>query len=265
MAKILSRDLSRYVKRIPEIPMYFWYLCKCFLLFKDPLRFIWAYLSMSSLSERRVELRNGLHINLSEHPHDIVTVFAIFVREDYGAIPSGGAVVDIGANIGIFSLYAASHRAAKVSAYEPNSEAFQCLLKNIDANGLKAVVTPSQLAVTNRDGATVKFPTKASMYNAIITDENCSDFEFVQTISLARILGQTGKVDILKLDCEGAEYDILLNASQEALSQVASIRMEYHPGQTRELGAALQRHGFRQYHLNADTSVSGNVWYRRAA
>lgn len=265
MARILGRDVSRYVKRIPEIPMYVWYVLKCFLLIRDPWRFIWAYLTMSSLSDRQVKLRNGLHIHLSEHPHDIVTVFAIFVREDYGSILPGSIVVDIGANIGIFSLYAAGRGAAKVFAYEPNSESFRCLLKNIDANNLEAVVTPTQLAVTSRDGATVRFPTSASMYNAIITDDNCSDFELVETVTLARIIGQTPTVDVLKLDCEGAEYDILLNASGEALSRVASIRMEYHSGPTDELWAALQGHGFRRCHLSADTPVTGNVWYQRAA
>ena len=265
MASILGRDLSRYVKRIPEIPMYFWYFVKCFLLFRDPWRFIWAYLTMSSLSDRQVKLRNGLHIGLSEHPHDVVTVFAIFVREDYGPIPPGSIVVDIGANIGIFSLYAAGRGATKVFAYEPNNESFQCLLKNIDVNGLREVVTPAHLAVTSRDGATVKFPTAASMYNAIITDDNRSDYELVETVTLARILGQAPTVDVLKLDCEGAEYDILLNVSPEALRQVASIRMEYHSGPSSDLWAALQRHGFRRSHLSADTPVTGNVWYQRAA
>ncbi len=263
MIKIFGRHPSRYIKRIPEIPQYIGYLLKCFLLFKNPLRFIWAYFSETSLPQRLVELRNGLKIHLSEHPHDIITVFVIFVREDYGEILPGSTVVDIGANIGVFSLYAASRKAARVFAYEPNSESYQYLLNNIAANDLQKVIVPQQLAVTSADGETVKFPTKASMYNAIITDESRSDYEFVATISLPTVLGAAEKIEVLKLDCEGAEYDILFNSRLDALLRVMAIRMEYHSGRVQELESALRPYGFSQHHLSADTSTSGNVWYQR--
>ena len=105
--RLFGRDISRYWLRIPEIPAYFGYLLKCFKLFNNPLQLILAYLLSSSLPGRVVELRKGPRIYLSEHSHDIISVFVIFVREDYGRIQPGSTVVDVGANIGIFSLYAA--------------------------------------------------------------------------------------------------------------------------------------------------------------
>ena len=164
--KIFGREWVRYAKRIPEFPKYLWYFFKCLFLFKHPLQFISAYLSVASLPNRLAELRTGLKIVLSGHPHDVITVFMIFVRKDYGNIQPGSTVIDIGANIGVFSLYAAYHQAAQVLAYEPNTESYQCLMQNIQANRLQHVITPQQLAVTSTDGETVKFPTKSSMYNA---------------------------------------------------------------------------------------------------
>ncbi len=264
MTKIPGRHPSRYIRRIPEIPKYIGYFVKCFLLFKNPLRFIRAYLAQSSLPERAVELRSGLKIHLSEHPHDIITVFVIFVREDYGKIPPGSAVIDIGANIGIFSLYAASRNATQVFAYEPNSESYQYLVKNINANRLQETIIPQQLAVTSKDGETVKFPIKTSMYNAIITDESKTDYELVETVSLATVLNRAEKIGLLKLDCEGAEYDILFNSDLTALARVETVRMEYHSGRIQEIAAALHPHGFEPCHRAADTPTSGNVWYRRS-
>lgn len=264
MAKILGRPLSRYLKHILEIPKYIWYLFKCFFLFKYPLRLIWAYLSVSSLPDRVVELRNGLKLHLSEHPHDIITVFVIFVREDYGDISPGSIVVDVGANIGIFSLYAVNRKAARVYAYEPNTESYQYLLKNIQANYLQESIFSYQAAVTSLDGAFVKFPTKASMYNAIITDDDLADYEMVPTVSLPTILDHLDRVDLLKLDCEGAEYDILLNSRKKAeLSKVTFIRLEYHCGKIHELGVALQSYGFTQHRLQEDAPTAGNIWFQR--
>jgi hypothetical protein len=53
---------------------------------------------------------------------------------------------------------------------------------------------------------------------------------------------------LLKLDCEGAEYDILLNASGPLLSKIRQIAVEYHvgltPHQPEELAERLERDGF---------------------
>jgi FkbM family methyltransferase len=261
--KILGRSTSRIRRHIPRLPKYIWYLFRCLLLFKDPLEFIYAYVTASSPSSGVVELRNGLRIEVSGHPHDAITVFAIFVREDYGRVDPGSTVVDIGANIGVFSLFAIHCQAKKVYAYEPNSKSFQCLVQNIQKNNLKDVVVPHRVAVTSKPGASVKFPIMSSMYNAIITDDSCSEYEIVETTSLKSIIDSARRIDFLKLDCEGGEYDILLNSNQEVFTYIASIRMEYHSGLTDGVKARLQEAGYRQSYLRVDSDTSGNVWYER--
>lgn len=77
-------------------------------VFESPLLVIWSYLTRRPPAERLVRLRNGYVIHLSEDPADIVTVFLIYAREDYGSVAPGTVVVDIGANIGVFALFAAS-------------------------------------------------------------------------------------------------------------------------------------------------------------
>jgi hypothetical protein len=73
-----------------------------------------------------------------------------------------------------------------------------------------------------------------------------------------------GGIDVLKLDCEGAEYDILL-APDAPLERVREIRMEYHGGRGAELAQSLARRGFSITHFVADGPLNGMLWARRTA
>jgi FkbM family methyltransferase len=187
------------------------------------------------------------------------------VRRDYGAIDPGCTVVDIGANIGAFAIYAAKEGARRVVAYEPNGASFRCLEQNIAVNALQAVVQARQLAVTDQAGHSVQFPSQASMYGRIGDEDDTASFEAVETTSLARIVERDtpGGIDLLKIDCEGAEYDILLGA-ESALAHVREVRMEYHDGRERELEELFRRCGFDITLWRADSASFGQLWVRRS-
>ena len=78
---------------------------------------------------------------LSGHELDIVVAFQVFCEQVY-PVERDTVVVDIGANIGLFSLYAAFSGAARVFAFEPNQEAYRCMLDNIERNGLQRRIAP---------------------------------------------------------------------------------------------------------------------------
>jgi FkbM family methyltransferase len=210
-------------------------------------------------------MRDGTRIHLSGHPHDVITLFVILVREDYGRFPPGGTVVDIGANLGAFALYAARSGAKTVLAYEPNGAAFRCLQRNVEVNGLSGTVRPRQLAVSAVAGQSVRFPLAPSVYNRIAAEEESGEFESVRTTSLTEILAGDAVqgIDLLKLDCEGAEYEILYGAAPMELSRVGEIRMEYHSGRDTELKAYLRNAGFEITFFRRDSTFTGNIWARR--
>lgn len=243
--EFFGRPLSRYVANIPLLPLYARYVGRCVRLFKDPLRVMRCYLTCTAPVDRRIRLRNGMTIVLSADPLDVITVFLIFVREDYGGIPNGSTVIDVGANIGVFSLFAAQAGARVVHAYEPNAQSFDCLARNVRENGLEAVIRPHRMALAGREGP-VRFPISPSVHNAIIPadDTAMSGFELVEATTLASSIDAIPEVDILKLDCEGAEYDILLSSTAETLSKLGAIRLEYHTGPKEKLVKHLERHGF---------------------
>lgn len=213
----------------------------------------------------KIELRSGLVIYLSSHPHDAVTVFVIFVCEDYGEIQKGSVVVDVGGNIGIFALFAAYKGAKKVYVYEPNSESCQIIRKNVHANGLDEVIFVHQNAVTSRDNCVVKFPIKSSMYNSILTADSADEFEAIETVSLESVLKQEPLVSLLKVDCEGGEYDIFFNSKPDVSRAVEEIKMEFHDGQSEQLADILAKQHFKQTFIERVGEKSGNMWFRSIA
>jgi FkbM family methyltransferase len=260
------RRLPDYLRNLRHAHRYLWWFAKVIVLFRRPFRFLLSYLQRTSPRDNLVDMRDGTRIYLSGHPHDVITLFVILVREDYGRFPPGGTVVDIGANLGAFALYASRLGAKTVLAYEPNGAAFRCLQRNIEANGLSEIVRPRQLAVSAVAGQIVRFPVAPSVYNRIAAEDASGEFETVRTTSLAEILARDAvqDIDLLKIDCEGAEYDILFSADPTDMHRIREIRMEYHFGRDAELKAYLQSAGFKITYFRRDSTTTGNIWACRS-
>lgn len=260
------RSPSTYLRNVARAPQYVgWFGAAC-RKFRRPFGFLAHYVRQSIPRQGMVAMRDGTRIYLSGHAHDVVTVFVIFVRQDYGRPAPTGTVVDIGANFGAFALFAARQGASRVVAFEPNSAAHASLERNVEQNGLAGIVHPRQLAVTAVAGQRVRFPVAPSAYNRIARGDEEGDYETVDTTSLAEIVAQEAPdgIDLLKLDCEGGEYDILF-ASDAPLDRVREIRMEYHCGRGEELADFLTSRGFRVTHKQAEGPLTGMLWARRLA
>ena len=78
------------------------WLVRLFSIAEDPFALFWHYLKATSPSQ--IRLRTGHRLYCSDHPHDLITFFVIFIKRDYGKISPNSVVVDVGANIGLFSL-----------------------------------------------------------------------------------------------------------------------------------------------------------------
>lgn len=139
-------------------------------------------------------------------------------------------VIDIGANIGCFSLLAASMNAKKIVSVEPVSKTFEMLRDNIKRSKYTNI-KPIKFAVTDRNEDYVKIPLQNDNgHNSMYTGQPVHGFEIVETITLNKILSTLGdeKNIYLKMDCEAAEYDILLTASPEDMSRIDIVTLEIH-------------------------------------
>lgn len=225
-------------------------------VFTNPYKVFKAYLSKKNLP-KQLQFKNGFQLHLSSHPEDIVTAIVVCCKHDYGSDFEGKTIIDIGANIGAFSLFAAHKGAKQIVAIEPVPEAVNTLRRSVEANKLQNAVTVLQAAVTSQNGSTLYFPTQSSPNNA--PADTTTNTIAVSTMSLKTIVSDHFNVpiDLLKIDCEGGEYDILYNADDTTLAQIHEIRMELHgdTGQKEALLQHLKAKGFRLHKYNHD-----NAW-----
>jgi FkbM family methyltransferase len=206
--------------------------------------------------------RNGVTV---EVPLRLVQTFKeIFMDECYLAglerdIAPGATVVDIGANAGYFSLFAAAKFPhSRIFSYEPVPVNFVQLQRNRDRNNSMQMKCYQQ-AVAGKNGeislsfdTTDSFTTSATMIKQANAEENSLR---VPCVSLSALMdgNDITKCDLLKMDCEGAEYDILYNCPAEYLQRIDQIAMEVHRGEKGNqnidaLEAFFHKHGFSTRH-----------------
>ena len=138
-------------------------------------------------------------------------------------------ILVIGGRIGAFAVSAAPHVVnGKIYAFEPFAGNYEFLKKNIELNRLKNVI-PLNLAVASDNKGRTLYLAKMNSSAHSLTKKS-GNFVRVPSISLEQFFRERSiaKCDFLKMDCEGAEYDILLGADSETLRKIKQISMEYH-------------------------------------
>ncbi|MDJ1175401.1 FkbM family methyltransferase [Roseofilum capinflatum] len=169
---------------------------------------------------------NGDKINLSG-PDTLVMLIGIVLNDTYGLkrFQNLENIVDIGANIGIFSIYAATlFPEAKILAYEPCSETFSNLKKNVGSFNIQ--IYP--YAVGQHAGK-VNLSVEGDLTACYVAKNDSSSFSSSQVcdmISFQEIVDHmNGKIELLKLDCEGSEYEIIESPSFNCVENVVG---EFH-------------------------------------
>ena len=139
------------------------------------------------------------------------TFYELPLLQRFGQIQTVGLVLDVGANIGNHSIYAAAILNRHVIAYEPNPDTFACLSANIQANGLNDRIEIHCLGVGSKAGwADLGLVDPA---NSGATQLRMAGQGQVRIVSLDdELSGLTEPVAILKVDVEGMELDVLNGA-----------------------------------------------------
>jgi len=198
----------------------------------------------------------------------------IFTERDYQKIEpqikdARSLIVDIGAHIGLFSLYASAlNPNVKILSYEPEEENFKNLKENLKQNRAQNV-TAKNLAVAGEEGTTTLYISEDSHNHSL--DQNAkgirssqpnrsdddspaeddarplSNTDFasstrqpstshaanqlarkVQTTTLDKILRHYTACDLIKMDCEGAEFEIIAKTQPETFNKIKRFFIEYH-------------------------------------
>jgi len=240
---------------------YSYYLLSIFELlfgFDNPVLLAKIYLNLTDPGIQTVRLRRrGLQFRV-RGAMDVWSIKETFLDRFYEKngfrIQPNWKIIDIGAGIGDYSLYAAIKQPnSQVFSFEPYSESFVLMQENVQLNSITNVqafdaaigAESGELVLDLSGGEPLQF--QSHLQKAV----NVKKSLLVNSLSLADALAKLGleSCDLLKLDCEGAEYSILFGTPQPVLEHIRRIVMEYHdnllPYHHGDLTRFLNERGFQ--------------------
>jgi FkbM family methyltransferase len=212
-----------------------------------------AYLGLAGLRYPYVlTLRAGERIPLQETT-DLKTFWQVFLHHVYRVQPTDRIILDIGANIGLFTLYAArAAPQARIFALEPFPATFARLLTTVHDHHLEPRVTCLNYAATGAPGIrTMRDVATPSQRRSLTSPATAIPGIQVRGKALDQIFDENSlrRVDLLKMDIEGSEYEVLLATPEKVLAQVRRIALEYHgdsaPYSKEQIFQHLDQTGFR--------------------
>jgi FkbM family methyltransferase len=215
----------------------------------------WPYLLWDCIGLRRrpyaLRTRSGVCCEVRPKTSDWWIFLEIFVfgiyRRAQDDIRSARIIIDVGANVGFFGLYASSiNPGVKIHAFEPFPKNAEQLNKNLQLNPAGQVVL-HQAAVSDQTR-------EMELYFMPGDDSGCTLNEIkgqscpVKAIGVNDLFATCGvtECDLLKMDCEGSELSILRAASPKMLAAIRAIIMEYHvPDEVETILGILSDAGFK--------------------
>lgn len=224
------------------------------------------------VSAKFADLRDTVHVNAGGPVTDADILDEIWNENVYrfeGTMLTGGHVVDVGANIGAFSLLAlASHPQERVICVEPDKENFEIFFKNIKENEFEGRAYLYPIALGDKDGqVSMGGSAGGAAYVSNFEDGDVamrtlpSLLEWHEKLSGTKI----GEIDFLKMDCEGSEYRIIdAMYGSQWMGRVRWLAMEWHSTDAGTLGKMLgQLTETHSYSIIGRPKDGGMLWAHR--
>lgn len=169
-------------------------------------------------------------------------IASCFFSEEYDSLQvKDQIVIDVGANIGDSAIYFALRGAKKVIAIEPFPLNYDTAKMNVKKNNLEEIIELINAGCSNKKGFVTINATKEGPASSLTNSETGIQ---IPLISLSDILEKYRiRSAILKMDCEGCEYDSILDLPKAVLEKFTHISIEYHYGY-KNLKEKLDEAGF---------------------
>lgn len=248
---------------LDKIRHYLTGLTRVALSLKSPLGHLWFLCTGLGDRPRLIDIRNGPKLRIESRLELWVVQETCLLREyeRHGCLPRNGwKILDIGAGIGDFSLSVLlRYPNTSIVAVEPDRLVAARLRRNLELNGVQTIEV-----VEAAVGELV--PSNVVEKESVLRKAQSNSAEAPKLVSLAELLEPfSGYCDLIKIDCEGAEFPLLLETPKEVFDQVQRIVVEYHeqpPDRTSShLVQHLKRLGFQTFHrANPAHKRLGLLW-----
>lgn len=201
-----------------------------------------------------LQINDSTQMKIRVNTFDKQAVYEVWKMQEYETehfvIEPDNVIIDIGAHIGMFSVWAAQKASSgHVYAFEPDLENYALLEENKDLNHLTNLQLVNS-AVSEKRGQARLFKSDYHNMTHSLFEEGTRANTLVDTLSLEDILQEYGleRVHYLKIDAEGAEYQILLSTPSTILERIDKIFIEYHD---------YLKHGFNYKNLTNYLAKNG--------
>lgn len=212
-------------------------------LFKNWPTYLLFAIGLLSKKEQMVYLRSGLKFAVRKKSGDMVAIIEDFYEQQYlpnkKCFGEEAVIVDLGAHIGTFSVLAAKMaRGGMVFSYEPDKQNFVQLLKNIKLNNIENIKPLNSAVWKERRRINLYYNNNSSLGHSLIQGGGESNYYSVESLTLEDIFNSNNikTCDLLKIDVEGAEYEILFSAPKKIYEKINSIYFEFHEDQAKRWG-----------------------------
>lgn len=220
-------------------------------------------MDVAAPKQRIVKQVGGFKIWLN--PHDLGIARELLGAGEYekyeielfrASVKPGMVLLDVGANIGIYSLAAAQQTCdrASIFAFEPEPSVMAMLRDNIQLNGYRSII-PIDKALADKRQVLKLNVDKANFGKHSLVVTSSADLQIeIQAMTVDEFVREhnLARVDLIKLDVEGAEGMVFAGAMHTIARFGPVIFMEYTPDwlvragtDTRQLFAGLERLGYR--------------------
>tara|TARA_B100000929_G_C15452919_1_gene401796 strand:+ start:80 stop:853 length:774 start_codon:yes stop_codon:yes gene_type:complete len=199
------------------------------------------------------ETKTGLKIKIRTNSTDLMALTNVWMLNEYAVedfqLAKNDTIIDVGAHIGLFSLLVSQFcKTGKIFSFEPISDNFNLLMSNLKLNHTENI-HPFNLAVSKNTSSVDLFLSSDQSAHSIFSSD--SEPTTVKSISLQRIFDENkiSSCKLLKLDCEGAEYEIIDSLPLEYFDKIENIAIEYHvadskPELAKDLISKIKNAGF---------------------
>jgi FkbM family methyltransferase len=202
--------------------------------------------AMGMRKQTVVGFRNGLRFVYAKG------VFAVeqFLEQPYSITDvKGHDVVDVGAFNGDSAIYFAWKGAKRVFAFEPNPVNYRAATENIRLNGIQNIeIYNEAIGLSERELRIEEDVPGGNYYRIPRPGQSSQTGKSVRVRAFATFVNDFELEDaVLKMDCEGCEYEILPNIGDELLLPFDQIILEYHRRRQHgpdELAERLTKSGF---------------------
>jgi FkbM family methyltransferase len=201
-------------------------------LFKNWWMYPIVYLKLTKKSKVIFETKEGIKILIRVNSTDIMALTTVWLIEEYSKhnfkIKKTDTIIDVGAHIGLFSLYCSQIcKEGKIYAFEPMVENYDILKSNIQLNEI--------LNIKTKNCAISKSSSKIIIYK---NNDESGHSKFIETDNPIEVTSKSlndifdnekiEKCNLLKLDCEGSEYEIIDSLKDKNLQKIEKMVIEYH-------------------------------------